>query len=257
MPGNTVSDQPGQPRPMLLADDATIPTVQVTWRSVGRDVTREGARPFAAPDDAEPFEGCNLSASVSLGGTRLEVGAGHPRGAVLRVEIRKTETHRAFFPGIDPGSSFRVEVRGVRFNQPVRVDPDTALVHLKYSLKDVEACSLPPSAANQFLLANQQDTLGGMVAAGVNATPGGLSGEPGRGSVEARVEADGSVTFAVVMPYALLRHLQDPWASDLPGTFFEPIRLHAEIEVLPVWAEPIVREHPPLDQPYERPTLED
>ncbi len=246
-----------QPRPMLLADDSTTPSVQVTWRSGGQEITRVGARALAAPDDAEPFEGCNLSASVSLGGTRLEVGAGHPRGAILRVEIRKTEPNRAFFPGVEPGSSFRVEVRGVRFNQPVRVDPETALVHLKYSLKDVEACSLPPSAANQFLLSDPRDTLGGMVAAGVNATPGGLSGEPGRGSVEARVEPDGSVTFAVVMPYALLRHLQDPWASDLPGTFFEPIRLHAEIEVLPEWAEPIVREHPPLDRPYERPTLED
>ena len=242
---------------MLLADDTTVPTVRVSWSSAGRRLIRDGERPFAAPDDAEPMDGCNLASSVSLGGTRLEVGAGHPSGVILRVEIRKAEPGPAMFAGIDPGSSFRLEVRGVRFNQPVRLDPRTALVHLRYALKDVEACSLPPSAANQFLLADPRDTLGGMVAAGRNATPGGLSGEPGRGTVDARVEPDGTVSFGVDLPYALLRHLQDPWASDLPGTFFEPIRLHAEIEVLPVWAEPIEREHPPLDRPHERPTLGD
>ncbi|MEM9372590.1 MAG: hypothetical protein AAGA55_03020, partial [Planctomycetota bacterium] len=79
----------------------------------------------------------------------------------------------------------------------------------------------------------------------------------GAGSVEAFVDEDGLVTLSVELPYGMLRHLQDPWASELPGTFFEPIRLHAEVEVLPVWAEPLVREHPPIDEPFVRPTLDD
>ena len=82
----------------------------------------------------------------------------------------------------------------------------------------MQACSLPPTATSQFLLADPQDTLGGMVNAGVNATPGGLSGQEGLGRVEAFVDDDGLVTLRVEVPYGLLRHLQDPWASDLPGT---------------------------------------
>lgn len=255
-PGVGSSREPAtEHRRMLLVDDQAIPDAWVVWTASGETIEREGARPFAAPDDVEPFDGCNVSSSVSLGGTRLETGAGHPNGAILRVELRKTDLRRAFFRGVDPGTVVRFGLRGVRFNQPVRVEPDTTLVHLRYSEKDVEACSLPPEASSQFLLADPRDTLGGMVRAGENATPGGLSGRPGLGRCEAVVEDDGTVSFWVEIPFGLLRHLQDPWASDLPGTFFEPIRLHAEVEVLPAWAEPIERDHPPLDKPYERPTI--
>jgi len=245
------------PRPMLLIDDSTIPEVGLAWRGGERDIERSGSRPFGSADQHEPFEGSNIVASVLLGGTRLRTGDGHPSGAILRVEIRKHEERRALFAGIEPGSSFTLEVRGVRFNQAVQIDERTALMHLRYSSADVQACSLPPSATSQFLLADPQDTLGGMVASGVNATPGGLSGGEGLGKVSTFVDEDGLVTLRVELPYALLRHLQDPWASDLPGTFFEPIRLHAEVEVLPLWAEPLEREHPPLDQPYVRPTLDE
>lgn len=226
---------------VLLADDSCVPAVEVGWTAIGEGQTRRADRSLGAPDDAEALPDCNLSCSVSLGGTRLETGAGHPRGAILRVELRKRDPNRALFKGVDAGSSVHLAVSGVRFNQRVRVEPETALVHLRYSLTDVQACSLPPSATSQFLLADPHDSLGGMVTPGENATPGGLSGAPGMGSVEASVAPDGSVSFAVDVPYALLRHLKDPWASGLPGTFFEPIRLHAEIEVLPVDAEPIDR----------------
>lgn len=255
-PGRDETERPA-PRRMLLVDDATEPTVTVRWRSRGTDVEHECVRGFSAPGLEEPIDGTNLKASVSLGGTRLETGAGHPNGVILRVELRKIDEGRALLSRVDPGSSVHIEVRGVRFNQPVRAEAGTALMHLRYARADVENCGLPPSATSQFLLADPDDTLGGMVHAGENATPGGLSGAPGAGSVEARVEDDGTVTFGVTVPFGLLRHLQDPWASDLPGTFFEPVRLHAEVEVLPVWAEPIVRENPPLDKPVERPTLGD
>jgi hypothetical protein len=35
--------------------------------------------------------------------------------------------------------------------------------------------------------------------------------------------------------------------SELPGTFFEPIHLHAEAEMIPIDADPIVREQIPLE----------
>ncbi|MEM9373402.1 MAG: hypothetical protein AAGA55_07140, partial [Planctomycetota bacterium] len=180
------SDQnaPKAPGSLLLIDDATIPDMGVRWRANGLPVSVGGARAFGAPGDVVAFEGTNIAGSVSLGGTRLRTGQGHPSGAILRVEIRKLIEARALFPGVEPGSSFTLKVRGVRFNQPVRVIEDTALMHLRYSQADVQACALPPTATSQFLLANPEDTLGGAVATGINATPGGLSGVEGAGSVE-------------------------------------------------------------------------
>lgn len=224
---------------LLLVDDTVEPVVSVRWMARGDERVWTGSRTFGAPDEAAPVDGTNLRAGVSLGGTRLEVGAGHPRGALLRVEIRKIETGRALFSGVDPGSSVRLEVRGVRFNQAVAVRPGSAMVHLRYSLGDIEACSLPPDAASQFLLSDPADTLGGVARDNVNARADALGGGPGRGRAEAVVDDDGTVRLTVDIPYGLLRHLRDPWASELPGTFFEPVRLHAEVEVLPVGVAPL------------------
>lgn len=230
---NYLNTTPG----LLLVDEAVEPRVTVRWTARGQTVERSEARAFGAPDDATALDGTNLRAGVSLGGTRLEVGAGHPSGALLRVEVRKIETGRALLSGVDPGSSVRLEVQGVRFNQAVAVRPGSAIVHLRYSLGDIEACSLPPDAASQFLLSDPEDTLGGVAKDGLNARADALTNGPGRGRAEAVVEADGTVRLTVDIPYGLLRHLRDPWKSELPGTFFEPVRLHAEVEVLPVGVE--------------------
>ncbi len=233
---------PDEPAPaaaplFLLVDDAVVPEVAVRWIARGQAREHVVSRGFAAPDDAELLEGTNLRLGVSLGGTRLEMGAGHPRGALLRVEARKAEPGRALFSGVDPGTSVRLEVRGVRFNQAVTPRAGSAIVHLRYSLGDLEACSLPPDAASQFLLSDPADTLGGLAKDGLNARADALTDGPARGRAEAVVEADGTVRLTVDIPYGLLRHLRDPWNSELPGTFFEPVRLHAEVEVLPVGVE--------------------
>jgi hypothetical protein len=229
---------------MLLGDDSARPEIVVRWLSDGRWAEHRAELAFGAPDQGSAIDGTNLEAFVALGGTRLELGAGHPRGAILRVGLTKMARSRALFRRVDPGSDVEITVRGAGFNQPVRVDPSTALVHLNYALDDVEACSLPAEASNQYLLRDPDDTLGGAVRAGYNATPGGLDGARGHGTAWASVDADGTVTLGVRVPYAMLRHLQDPWASGLPGTFFEPVRLHAEVEVLPVWAEPLTDPRP-------------
>ncbi len=238
--GSAPEAKPGVVVPsLLLVDDAVEPVVTVRWTARGEVRERVVGRAFGAPDDAAAVDGTNLRAGVSLGGTRLEVGAGHPRGALLRVEIRKIETGRALFSGVEPGSSVRLEVRGVRFNQAVAVRPGSAMVHLRYSLGDIEACALPPDAASQFLLSDPADTLGGVAKDGVNARADALAGAPGRGRAEAVVDDDGTVRLTVDIPYGLLRHLRDPWDSELPGTFFEPVRLHAEVEVLPEGVAPL------------------
>ncbi len=228
--GADATSRPG----LLLADDAARPEVTVRWRAGGRAVERTGVYPFGAPVGGDRFDQSNLLGFVALGGVRLEMGAGHPQGAILRVGLVKADERRGLFPGIDPGSAVEIEVRGARFNQPVRARAGTGLVRLRYSLKDMEACALPDTAAAQYLTARPGDTLGGMLRPGENASPGALAGGPGEGRLDASVDADGSVRLHAVIPYALLRHLQDPWASDLPGTFFEPVIVQAEVEVVPV-----------------------
>ena len=234
---------PGQDAPirtMLLADDASEPVVTLRWRARGEIVERTLPTGLSSPGEAEALEGTNLLVYAALGGTRLKMGVGHPQGVSLRVGLAKVRPGRALFPGIEPGSSVELSVRGVVFNQPVRASSSGVLVHLGYALADLETCSLPESAASQYLPADPDDTMAGLVEPGVNGTPGALAGR-----TSAEVEGERAVTLRVEIPYGMLRHLQDPWESELPGTFFEPVRLHAEVEVLPVWAGPLATEPAP------------
>lgn len=236
--------QPAQthpaPRRILLVDDTVIPDITVKWETLSGPRSLAASVAFSAPEPGTRLEETNLRAAATLGGLRLDQGAGHPDGAILRLALVKHEPARALFAAIKPATDITLELRGVRFNQPVKVEPSTALLHLKYALADIEACSLPESAASLAVLSDPQDTLGGRLITGLNARPGDLAGH-----ATATVEPDGTVTLRLTIPYALLRHPRDPWDSELPGTFFEPLRLFAEVEVLPVWAEPIRREAKP------------
>jgi hypothetical protein len=187
----------------------------------------------------------NVLAYLTLGGTRVETGAGHPKGLVIRLGLTKRENALPFFEDIKPGGLIEMHVSGVVVSEPVKYHEGTGMMHLKYAIGDLLACSLPGTARNQYLLSDPKDTLGGRVVAGLNATPGALSGEDEEsGSFEFQFDENEPTTlgFTVRIPYGLLRHLQDPWQSTLPNTFFEPIHLHAEAEVIPVWAEPFDRE---------------
>lgn len=243
-----VSQEPDRPT-LLLVEDGQHPRVTIEWIAGGEPQRFTMTMPFTAPVGGEQLGESNALAYATLGGTRIETGAGHPKGAVVRVGLTKAKNSRAFFKGIDPYTDVSIEIAGVRFNQPVKYHDGTALMHLKYALADLKACALPGTARNQYLLSDPKDTLGGRVKAGVNATPGALDGSEEHGSVEVIVQPDDPtlVDFRVRVPYGLLRHLQDPWVSELPGTFFEPIHFHAEAELIPIGAAPIVREPIPLE----------
>lgn len=242
------SEQPTRPS-LLLVDDRQHPRVTIEWTSKGEPQRFALTMPYTAPVGGERLGESNALAYATLGGTRIETGAGHPKGAVVRVGLTKAENTKAFFKGIDPYTDVIIKIASVRFNQPVKYHEGTALMHLKYALADLEACALPGTARNQYLLSDPNDTLGGRVMSGINATPGALDGSEDHGSVEVIVQPDDPtlVDFRIRVPYGLLRHLQDPWVSELPGTFFEPIHLHAEAELIPIDAEPIVREQIPLE----------
>jgi len=240
---------------LLLVEDAQNPGVTVSWVSSGETLNYTMTMPYTAPVGGERIGESNVLAYATIGGTRIETGAGHPRGAVIRVGLTKNENSRAFFKGIDPGTQIQISINGVRFNQPVHYHEGTAMMHLKYAITDLKACALPGTARNQYLMSDPDDTLGARVVRGVNATPGALDGGKGHGSVEVVVHDDDPtlVDLHISVPYGLLRHLQDPWESDLPGTFFEPIHLHAEAEMIPVGVKRLNRT-PIL--PEENPTTE-
>lgn len=251
---NSAAPLADQARPvLLLVIEDQHPTITVSWTARGQRKQYTETVPYSAPIGGVVLGTSNVQAYAALGGSRLDTGAGHPKGAQIRLGITKNDSSRAFFAGIDPGTDIDLTIRGVRFNQPVKYHQGTAIMHLKYALGDLKACALPGTARNQYLLSDPNDTLGGRVEAGVNATPGALDGGPGHGEVSIEVAKDDPalVTMHVRVPYALLRHLQDPWKSTLPGTFFEPIHLHAEAEMIPIDAAPLHRDPfvPEVNQP--------
>lgn len=227
---------------LLLVEHNEHPSVSVSWVVDGQEQGYSGTMPYTAPTGGEPI-GKNVKCYVTMGGTRIETGAGHPKGAVIRLGVTKIESARAFFAGIDPHTEIEFAITGVKFNQPVKYHQGTGMMHFKYALGDLKACALPGTARNQYLLSDPEDTLGGRVIAGENATPGALDGQENHGSLTIEVDPDDPtlVTMRVRVPFGMLRHLQDPWKSDLPGTFFEPIHMHAEAELIPVDVEPLDR----------------
>ncbi len=220
---------------LLLVDHTVHPDVEIGWIAGGEPIEFQAALPYTAPVGGDPL-GKNIKCYVTLGGTRVETGAGHPKGAVIRLGITKIDNKRAFFTGIDPFTEIEFRLKGVRFNQPVKYHKATGLMHLKYAIGDLQACSLPGTARNQYLLSDPDDTLGGRVIAGENATPGALDGQSKNGDMDIIIDPDDPtrVDMIVRVPFGMLRHLQDPWESQLPGTFFEPIHLHAEAELIPI-----------------------
>ena len=240
-PSTASSAEPARPS-ILLVDDSVHPEVIIRWDSTSGPVEHRATYAYTAPVGGEPIAP-NLLGYACVGGTRVETGAGHPKGLVLRVGLTKEAAAKPLFEDIAPGSFIEIEMRSVRVQQPVQVHQGTGLMHLKYALRDLEACSIPGTARNQYLLEDPKDTLGGRVIDGTNATPGALSGDEGMGTITTSVSGEDHdrIDIRVSVPYGMLRHLLDPWESDLPNTFFEPIHFHTEVELLPIDAEPFDR----------------
>lgn len=224
-----------QPEPLpaiLLADTSRTPLVTVSWRDEsGAWVKLEGERGYTSPAGTE-WLGKNVSAYVALGGTRLDRGAAHPRGAVIRVGVYKTDARRAFFEGIADGGSITLRLTGVAMNRPVKPWPASIVMHIKYTPDELAACGLGASSAVLFYTTSATDTLNGKITPETGQL-GLLDGRHEGVSVALTGEADGTVALSATFPYALLRHMSDPWLRTAPGTFLEPTHFHFEFEVLP------------------------
>ncbi|MFG0241452.1 MAG: hypothetical protein ACF8R9_01570 [Phycisphaerales bacterium JB054] len=229
--------------PLLLADGTSVPHVRIAWtEGDGSRVEYSLDVPLTSTADRTVL-GRNLEVFVALGGSRLERGAGHPDGAIVRVGLFKTDRDLMFFEDIANGSSVEIELRNVRFNQDVTPDPETLLQRLRYRVDDVEACGLTIDQTEMFNLASDHDDMGGSILPSqtrysslvIESATG--DGETAQRDGAARsaiwVEDDGSVSMDLVLPYRLLRHKGDPWALEVPGTFFEPFHFDVEFQVLP------------------------
>jgi len=219
---------------LLLADFERAPRVVVSWTTgAGEEVRLEGERPYSGDKDRAPL-GLNIDCFVAVGGTRLSKGAGHPEGIIVRVGFYKRDPLRPFFDGIAADGRIRVELSGVRFNHAAAATPESVLQHLKFAPEQLEVCSLPTDARDQYNTASAADTLNERIRPGIDARLGALDASaPDHGSATITTQSDASLTLVCEFPYALLRHLQDPWRSGVPGTFVEPVHFHIEFEAMP------------------------
>lgn len=221
------------------------PTLNISWvDATGRDHRHSVKLPYTEADERVRIDQ-NLEVYVSVGGTRLEVGAGHPLGVVVRLGVYKADEYAPMFGSIDPASPIKIELHGVRFKgegRPVP-RPESIIQHLSYAIDDIVACGLTKEYANMYNLASEEDSLnhravGDRGRLGIIRTDSrDFDGEEvisrQAGTAKIGIEPDGTISLWASLPYQLLRHRGDPSRLDLPGTFFEPYYFHLEFEAVP------------------------
>jgi len=247
-PPDETIDTSETPPPLLLVDPDAHPTVTLAWTTAaGERIELAAERAYGADADRTPL-GHNIACYLSVGGTRLTKGAGHPKGAVVRVGFYKIDATKPFFDHIAEGSTIDITLAGVTFNQPVQATPDSIVQHLKFGEADLKSCGIPGEAKNQYNTVSPTETLNDRIRQDKDARLGVLGGraldkegdDPGlRGAASIDQVDPDTLTLHVSFAYPLLRHLQDPWQSGVPGTFLEPYHFHVEFEALPEGTEPM------------------
>jgi len=212
-----------------------MPHLRISWPCEdGSTTTYDSDLPYTSPDERTHLGG-NLDAFVALGGTRLEKGAGRPQGAILRVGFQKVNNYPLMFARIANGASLSIELGSVRFNQPVFADPQTILQRMEYTVDDIVACGITIDESEMFNMVSDTDTMNGTILPTQVRHAKFDNNPPGDGLVRVTAAQDRTtVSMHADLPYSLLRHKNDPWGMTVPGTFFEPIQMHLEVEILPL-----------------------
>ncbi len=219
---------------VFQADPGVTPNVTVTWpRRDGTTAKFHAQREYSAPEQRAALAP-NVTTYIALGGTRGEAGAADPRAAIVKVGFYKVNANTPFFADIADGAAITVELRNVKFTRTPRPEPQTALQHGKYEdPNSVLGCtasqvvSTAMGGLDFYNTVDPADNLAGKITV-KNGRLGSLAGK-----VTAKVEADGTVTMTATLPYAGLKHPDDPWLRTSPGDFAEPFHFHVEMEVLP------------------------
>ncbi len=217
---------------ILMADESKPPHVTVSWPAADGTVVKiEGDRGYKSSAQKTPL-GRNLECYVAVGGTRQSKGIAHQDSSGVLVGLYKLDPKKPLFEGISDNAVVTISLEHIVMNRPAVPRPKTAMMHLRYMLEDLTACGLSSNARNLFNLADPEDELKDKTNGG-SSRPGALDGKGAdHGSVESKVEADGSVSFTFKFPYALLRHIEDPYKRSNPGGFFEPNHFHVEMELM-------------------------
>ena len=234
--------------PSLLPADGIACTVTVAWTTDAGPVTAQvlgvGMTSSEVRTPVADGPGVGLEVFVAAGGSRLDVGAGDPTGAVLRFGVYKADPAAPFFPAMTDGGWVLLRARGFRFASEAELRPRSIIQHVKYTDADLAACGLGREMQSLYNTANATDDLRGRMVNGQNARlgvfeltdrplelpPVGSSDTP---RARLAVDESGEVLIEAVFPYVLLRHSRDPWRLSAPGTFFEPYHFHLEFEAVP------------------------
>lgn len=216
---------------LLTVVEERSPRVTVSWPTPTGTVQIEGDRRYTSSAQKTPL-GHNLECYVMVGGTRQGKGQTHHDSTGIVVGLYKIDTKKPLFEGISDDAAVTISLSGIVLNRAAVPRPKTAMMHLRYMLEDLKACGLTSNARNLFNLADPEDVLKDLTNGG-SARPGVLDGKGAdHGSVESKVEPDGSISFTFKFPYALLRHIEDPYKRTNPGGFFEPNHFHVEMEMM-------------------------
>lgn len=211
---------PDRALPNFLTIDPTEPAhIRVEWTTAaGKRIRHEADRLFLSPTDHTPMGG-NLSAFIALGGKRLDKGAGHPLGAIVRIGFYKVDKDAPFFDDIDPTSPVTITCSNIRFDRPVDIHHDSGIHHSMYDHMKVMAYGMSMKAMDTHNLVSATDTLNDRVVFGQDARPGALAPRsPHGGGISVNEQPDGSYTLVATLPYPLFRHIRDD------GTLPEPIK---------------------------------
>lgn len=237
-PATDAPEESGERPYLLLVETADQPVISLSWHSLSRGFVRYSQNlPYAVDADRVPV-GDNVEAFAAVAGTRIVKSAGHPKGSMVKAGFYKLDSGKPWFEDIDTSKPITVTISGVRFNQPVQAPVDTSMLHTKYAQGDLESCGLPGSARECYSTGSPTENLNGKCKPGIDTRLGALS-DSGLGSAVSSIDSEGLVTVTASFPYRFLKNLQDPWASDLPGTFLEPVHFHFEFEAIPEGEEPV------------------
>lgn len=242
------------PKPvMLLVESQPQPEIELRWQTPSGWMSEVAQLPYTSPHVRTTLDS-GVEAFVALGGTRLDKGAGDPKGVIVRIGFYRSPEAEVFLPGIQAGGWVEVELAGVRFNQQVSSSTRSIVQHIKFSDEALEACGAPAEMRDVYATANPNDDLGGDLLFEPGARMGFFAGELTPrlwGSWEPRIAPAETLggfasvvlkdnitgTLRVAFPYSALRHVVAQGEPPIPGQFSEPDHFHFEFEAVPLLDE--------------------
>ena len=235
-------------------------TVTISYTTANGDVSFSGSRDFSG---SGPFDATALGASPNIrafnsAGDGVGVFGRRTAGVLLNNPAHqnvirngeslishaffKADNNGEFFPGLVTDGSVTVSIDNIQFAEPVHVQQDTLLMHVKWN---DQVNSLSPSyiqTDDHHTFASTFRDFTDFQQVGLFAsfpTPNYVLGNDAIGWT---IHGDGTDTLSIeaVIPYSTFRNLEDildpravPNGLPAPQGFLEPFHFHIEYVVVP------------------------